>query len=129
MADCGVEDLGKTWQVRLVTLDATVISSEKPDPLLIKCLVSPMMLEDMPPDIAHNRLVKLCRRIRRGGDTPVIRKLLQYLVREIHRDQQSLEDPDFDEEDLEDLDDESYDKLYNELIDESREKLIYEIVD
>ncbi|KAG6092023.1 hypothetical protein E4U30_006027 [Claviceps sp. LM220 group G6] len=126
VADCGVEDLGKAWQVRLVTLDATVISPEKPDPLLIKCLVGPEILEDMPPDIAHNRLVKLCRRIRRGGDTPVIRKLLQYLVREIHRDQQSLEDPDYDEEDL---DDESYDKLYNELIDESREKSTYEIFD
>ncbi|KAG6087137.1 hypothetical protein E4U15_008301 [Claviceps sp. LM218 group G6] len=126
VADCEVEDLGKAWQVRLVTLDATVISPEKPDPLLIKCLVSPMMLEDMPPDIAHNRLVKLCRRIRRGGDTPDIRKLLQFLVREIHRDQQSSEDSDYDEEDL---DDKSYDKIYNELIDESREKLIYEIVD
>ncbi|KAG6027356.1 hypothetical protein E4U19_002028 [Claviceps sp. Clav32 group G5] len=126
VADCGVEDLGKAWQMRLVTLDAAVLSPEKPDPLLIKCLMGPFLLENMPSDIAHNRLVKLCRRIRRGGDTPDIRELLRHLVREIHRDQQSLEDPDYDGEDL---DDESYDKLYNELVDESREQLIYGIVD
>ncbi|KAG6057370.1 hypothetical protein E4U17_001406 [Claviceps sp. LM77 group G4] len=130
VADCRLKNIGKAWQVRLVTLDAAVLSPEKPDPLLIKCLVGPFMLEDMPPDIAHNRLVKLCRRIRRGGDTPDIRELLRYSVREIHRDQPSAEDPNYDGEDL---DDESYDKLYNKLynklVDESHEKLIYGIVD
>ncbi|KAG6179979.1 hypothetical protein E4U27_002949 [Claviceps purpurea] len=103
-------------KVRLGTLDATVISPEDPDPLLIKCLMTTFLLEALPPKSAHNRLVKLCRRIRRGGDTQDITELLRYTVRELHRDQRSMW---YGDHDAEDLDDESYDELYSELVEGS----------
>ncbi|KAG5994046.1 hypothetical protein E4U52_001472 [Claviceps spartinae] len=115
--DSGVEGS----QAKLGILDAMVISPKEPDPLLIKCLMSPVLLEALPPHSAHNLLVKLCRRIRRGGDTQDITELLRFIVRELHREQRFLWDG---ESDTEDLDDESYNKLYNKFIDESRERLL-----
>ncbi|KAG5933290.1 hypothetical protein E4U60_004573 [Claviceps pazoutovae] len=94
-----------SWEVRLAGLDAAVITSEKPDPLVLKCLITPMIWIGLPPDAAHNRIVKMCRRIARGVDTQDMIQMLRLLVKELHGDQKFMsgygygdedEDADFD---------------------------------
>ncbi|KAG6082015.1 hypothetical protein E4U33_006182, partial [Claviceps sp. LM78 group G4] len=112
-------------KVRLAGLDAVVITPEKPDPFIVRCLINPMILIGLPPDAAHNRIVMMCRRIARGGDTQDMRQILRFLVRELHSDQQFMLDNNiYDDEDGDsdfDRDDEFYDKLYDELVEEGVE--------
>ncbi|KAG6024380.1 hypothetical protein E4U19_003830 [Claviceps sp. Clav32 group G5] len=108
-----------SWKVRFAGLDAAVITPEKPDPLVLKCLVQPMIWIGLPPDAAHNRIAMMCRRIARGGDTQDVVQILRCLVRELHSDQKFMSDYNDEDEDADyDQDDEFYDKLYNELVEE-----------
>ncbi|KAG6122021.1 hypothetical protein E4U13_003449 [Claviceps humidiphila] len=119
-------EVTKGFRAKLGILDAIVVSPEEPDPLLIKCLMNPYLLAGLPPNLAHNLLVKLCRRIRRGGDTQDITEFLRYIVRELHREQRSVWGGDSN---TEGLDDESYNKLYNKLVDESCDKLHKKLIE
>ncbi|KAG6107695.1 hypothetical protein E4U13_006848 [Claviceps humidiphila] len=84
------EETKTCCKVRLAGLDAAVISSEKPDPLVIKCLMPTLLYKAaLPPKAAHNRLVKLCRRIRQRGDTQNMRKFLGCFIREMHMNQET----------------------------------------
>ncbi|KAG6254513.1 hypothetical protein E4U23_006175 [Claviceps purpurea] len=126
----------RSWNLRLAGLDAAVITPEKPDPFVIRCLINPLVLINLPPNAAHNRIVMMCRRIARGGDTEDMRQILRFLVREVHTDKQfllhngidnstdnSIDDDDDDEDGDSDYnrDDEFFDELYNELIEEGVE--------
>lgn len=111
-----------SWKVRLAGLEATVITPEKPDPLVLSCLITPMIWIGLPPDATHNRIVMLCRRIARGVDTPDLIQMLRHLVRAMHCDLKFMTDYGDEDEDADfDKDDEFYDKLYNELIEEGVE--------
>ncbi|KAG5988659.1 hypothetical protein E4U52_006340 [Claviceps spartinae] len=89
----GVVQLSKVIgysKVRLAGLDAAMISPEKPDPLVIKCLMPTLLYKAaLPPRAAHNRLVKLCRRIRQRGGTQNMRKFPGYVSREMHMNQET----------------------------------------
>ncbi|KAG5970823.1 hypothetical protein E4U56_007217 [Claviceps arundinis] len=50
-------------EVKLACIDAVVISAEKLDPLIANLLLGSWLLEDLPQDAKHERLVKLCHRI------------------------------------------------------------------
>ncbi|KAG6089349.1 hypothetical protein E4U15_003169 [Claviceps sp. LM218 group G6] len=111
------------WKVRIAGLDAAVITPEKLDPFILRCLINPMILIGLPPDAAHNRIVMMCRRIARGGDTEDMRQILRFLVREVHSDQQFMLDNNIGDDDEDgdsdfDRDDEFFDNLYNELVEE-----------
>ncbi|CCE34837.1 uncharacterized protein CPUR_08776 [Claviceps purpurea 20.1] len=123
-----------SWKATLAGLDAAVITPEKPDPFIVRCLFNPCILVGLPPDAAHNRLVMMCRRIARGGDTEDMRQILRVLISVVHHDQQimlkasridnNIDDNLDDDEDGDadvDSDDEFYDKLYNELVEEGVE--------
>ncbi|KAG6082013.1 hypothetical protein E4U33_006180 [Claviceps sp. LM78 group G4] len=110
---------GYSGKVRLAGLDAAIITPEKPDRLVLKCLITPKIWIGLPPDAAHNRIVMMCRRIAGGGDTVDVWQLLQLLVRELHNDQKFMSDYNGEDEDADyDQDDDFYDKLYNELVEE-----------
>ncbi|KAG6176897.1 hypothetical protein E4U27_004734 [Claviceps purpurea] len=112
-------EIETSWEVRLAGLDAAVITPEKPDPLVLKCLITPMIWIGLPPDAAHNRIVKMCRRIVRRVDTQDMTQMLRILVRELHADQKFMSDYGDEDEDADfDQDDEFYNKLYNELVEE-----------
>ncbi|KAG6092630.1 hypothetical protein E4U30_005195 [Claviceps sp. LM220 group G6] len=68
-------------EVMLACLDAAVISPEKPDPLIINCLIGDWILNC--PLFHHSRdaLAKLCTRIDRGVDTQDMRDFLRYMIR------------------------------------------------
>ncbi|KAG5987750.1 hypothetical protein E4U52_007263 [Claviceps spartinae] len=70
----------RTVQVKLACLDAAVISAEKLDPLIINCLIGCWLFEDLPQDARHERLVKLCNRIDRGGEM-LDMQILRFVVR------------------------------------------------
>ncbi|KAG6109454.1 hypothetical protein E4U13_005830 [Claviceps humidiphila] len=111
-----------SWKVRLAGLEATVITPEKPDPLVLKCLITPIIWIGLPPDATHNRIVMMCRRIARGVDTQDMIQILQFLVRAMHCDLKFMTDYGDEDEDADfDKDDEFYDKLYNELVEEGVE--------
>ncbi|KAG5914982.1 hypothetical protein E4U61_005129 [Claviceps capensis] len=110
------------WEVRLAGIDAAVITPEKPDPLVLKCLITPMICIGLPPDAAHNRIIKMCRRIARGVDTQDMIQMLRLLVRELHGDQKFMSGYSYGDEDADFVqDDEFYDKLYIELVEEGVE--------
>ncbi|CCE31934.1 uncharacterized protein CPUR_05791 [Claviceps purpurea 20.1] len=110
------------WEVKLAGFDAAVITPEKPDPLVLRCLITPMLWISLPPDVTHNRIVKMCRRIVRGVDTHDMIHMLRLLVRELHADLKFISDYGDDDEDADfDQDDEFYNKLYNELVEEGVE--------
>ncbi|KAG6061446.1 hypothetical protein E4U17_001546 [Claviceps sp. LM77 group G4] len=69
-------------EVRLACLDAAVISAEILDPLIIICLMGSWLFEDLPQDAEHERLVKLCNRIDRGGEM-VDMEILRCVVRQL----------------------------------------------
>ncbi|KAG6024379.1 hypothetical protein E4U19_003829 [Claviceps sp. Clav32 group G5] len=76
------------WEVRLACLDATVIFAKEPDPLIINCLIGNWIFHGNPKDAQHKRLVDVCRRIDRGGDTQDMREILREVVRSMdHHDQ------------------------------------------
>ncbi|KAG6089348.1 hypothetical protein E4U15_003168 [Claviceps sp. LM218 group G6] len=114
------EETKTCCKVRLAGLDAAVISPEIPDPLILKCIVNPMMLIDLPPNAAHNRIVKMCRRIDRECETQDMTQVLRYLVRQLHNDQEiMLDDTLNDGIDISYLlEDEFLSELYNQLVDE-----------
>ncbi|KAG6230379.1 hypothetical protein E4U26_007966 [Claviceps purpurea] len=76
-------------QVKLACLDTAVISAEQLDPLIINCLMGCWLFEDLPQDARHERLVKLCDRIDRGGDVLDMR-ILRFVVRELDHDKQFM---------------------------------------
>ncbi|CCE34137.1 uncharacterized protein CPUR_08069 [Claviceps purpurea 20.1] len=108
-------------KVRLASLDAAMISPEKPDPLVIKCLMPILLFRTaLQPKAAHNRLVKLCSRVRRGGDTQDMRKFLRYFIREMHKNQQNAmrRHPYDSSEFVFNFKNKFYEERYNELVDE-----------
>ncbi|KAG6134406.1 hypothetical protein E4U12_002210 [Claviceps purpurea] len=110
-------------KVRLASLDAAMISPEKPDPLVIKCLMPTLLLRTvLQPKAVHNRLVKLCSRVRRGGDTQDMRKFLRYFIREMHKNQENaVRRHPYDSSEFVFTfrsDHKFYEERYNELVDE-----------
>ncbi|KAG5972062.1 hypothetical protein E4U56_006426 [Claviceps arundinis] len=114
------EETKTCCKVRLAGLDAAVISPEIPDPLILKCIVNPMMLIDLPPNAAHNRIVKMCRRIDRECETQDMTQVLRYLVRQLHNNQEMMLDDTLNHGvDISYLlEDEFLSELYNQLVDE-----------
>ncbi|KAG6117043.1 hypothetical protein E4U13_001413 [Claviceps humidiphila] len=51
------------WEVKLACLDAVLIHAEKPDRLVINCLIGPWIFTDLPQDEVHKRILSLCRRL------------------------------------------------------------------
>ncbi|KAG5970827.1 hypothetical protein E4U56_007221 [Claviceps arundinis] len=69
-------------EVKLACIDAVVISAEKLDHLIANCLLGSWLFRDLPQDAKHERLVKLCHRIDRGGEVRDM-KILRFAVREL----------------------------------------------
>ncbi|KAG6179978.1 hypothetical protein E4U27_002948 [Claviceps purpurea] len=86
----GFRKLG--WKVRLACLDTTLIYAKEPDPLIINCLIGPWIFRGgFPEDVGHKRLVDVCSRLDRGGDTPDMREVLREAVRAMDSDGQFSE--------------------------------------
>ncbi|KAG5994045.1 hypothetical protein E4U52_001471 [Claviceps spartinae] len=80
------------WKVRLACLDVTVIYAKEPDSLIINCLIGPWIFRGgFPEDIRHKRLVDVCSRLDRGGDTLDMREVLREAVRAMDSDGQFTE--------------------------------------
>ncbi|CCE33293.1 uncharacterized protein CPUR_07217 [Claviceps purpurea 20.1] len=77
-------------QVRLACLDAAVISAEKLDPLIINCLLGCWLFVDLSQDAKHERLVKLCNRIDRGGEM-LDMQILRFVVRQLDHKEEFME--------------------------------------
>ncbi|KAG6034250.1 hypothetical protein E4U41_006615 [Claviceps citrina] len=91
------EDDGRApipWEVKLACLDAAVISAEKPDPLIINCLLGPCIYSGLPEDAARKQLVRLSRRIEWGGDLPETNDILRRTARRLNHD---LQLPEYDD--------------------------------
>ncbi|KAG5993341.1 hypothetical protein E4U52_002010 [Claviceps spartinae] len=69
-------------EVKLACIDAVVISAENLDSLIAICLLGTLLFEDIPQDAEHERLVKLCNRIDRGGEVVDI-QILRHVVRHL----------------------------------------------
>ncbi|KAG6057371.1 hypothetical protein E4U17_001407, partial [Claviceps sp. LM77 group G4] len=86
----GFRKLG--WKVRLACLDATMIYAKESDPLIINCLIGPWIYRGgFPEDFQHKRLVDVCSRLDRGGDTLDMREILREAVRSMDSDGQFTE--------------------------------------
>ncbi|KAG6218453.1 hypothetical protein E4U26_007602 [Claviceps purpurea] len=79
--DDEVEDI---WKVVLACINAVMISPEKPDPLLINCLLEAWTFEQFPKDDAYDVLVKLSERLEGGDDTQDIKKIMEYIITRIN---------------------------------------------
>ncbi|KAG6239194.1 hypothetical protein E4U23_007856 [Claviceps purpurea] len=71
-------------EVKLACIDAAAISAENLDPLIANCLMGSWLFKDLPQDARHERLVKLCNRIDRGGEVVDI-EILRFVVRQLDR--------------------------------------------
>ncbi|KAG6032828.1 hypothetical protein E4U19_007165 [Claviceps sp. Clav32 group G5] len=71
-------------EVKLACIDAAAISAENLDPLIANCLMGSWLFQDLPQDARHERLVKLCNRIDRGGEVVDI-EILRFVVRQLDR--------------------------------------------
>ncbi|KAG5931221.1 hypothetical protein E4U59_000476 [Claviceps monticola] len=74
-------------EVKLACIDAAAISAENLDPLIANCLMGSWLLHDLPQDARHERLVKLCNRIDRGGEVVDI-EILRFVVRQLDHDRE-----------------------------------------
>ncbi|KAG6057039.1 hypothetical protein E4U17_001727 [Claviceps sp. LM77 group G4] len=76
------------WEVKLACLDAVLIHAEKPDRLVINCLIGPWIFTDLPQDEAHKRIVILCRRLERAEDPPDIGHFVGEVIKRLDADGQ-----------------------------------------
>jgi hypothetical protein len=58
-------------------LENAVILAEKPDSLILNCLVGNWIFLDLPEDLVRKRLLDLDRRLEWGGDEPETREALR----------------------------------------------------
>ncbi|KAG6024378.1 hypothetical protein E4U19_003828 [Claviceps sp. Clav32 group G5] len=86
------------WKVVRASIGAAMISPEKPDPLLINCLMDAWTFEQFPKDDAYNVLVKLSERVEGGHDTQDIRHVMDHIITRINHQVRFL-DPDSDADD------------------------------
>ncbi|KAG6102802.1 hypothetical protein E4U31_003262 [Claviceps sp. LM219 group G6] len=71
-------------EVKLACIDAVVVSAENLDPLIANCLLGTWVFDGLPRDARHERLIKLCNRIDRGGEVVDI-EILRFVVRHLDR--------------------------------------------
>ncbi|KAG5993347.1 hypothetical protein E4U52_002016 [Claviceps spartinae] len=74
------------WEARLACLDAAVFSAEKPDPLILNCLIGPWLFREVPRDTTRETLAKLRKRITDASVPPEMMELLRYIVALILRE-------------------------------------------
>ncbi|KAG6062052.1 hypothetical protein E4U17_004518 [Claviceps sp. LM77 group G4] len=86
------------WKVVRACINAAMISPEKPDPLLINCLMGAWTFEQFPKDDAYNVLVKLSDRVEGGHDTQDIRDVMDSIITRISHQVRFLH-PDSDADD------------------------------
>ncbi|KAG6062050.1 hypothetical protein E4U17_004516 [Claviceps sp. LM77 group G4] len=79
------------WKVVRDCINAAMISPEKPDPLLINCLMDAWTFEQFPKDDAYDVLVKLSERVEGGDDTQDIRHVVDYIITHINHQVRFLE--------------------------------------
>ncbi|KAG6032824.1 hypothetical protein E4U19_007161 [Claviceps sp. Clav32 group G5] len=60
------------WEVRLACLDAAVLSAEKPDFLILNCLIGPWLFHQVSRDATRETLAKLRKRIKDESDPPEV---------------------------------------------------------
>jgi hypothetical protein len=65
------------WEVKMKCLENAVILAEKPDSLILNCLVGNWIFLDLPEDLVRKRLLDLDRRLEWGGDEPETREALR----------------------------------------------------
>ncbi|KAG5946644.1 hypothetical protein E4U59_003355 [Claviceps monticola] len=76
------------WEVKLACLDAVLIHAEKPDRLVINCLIGPWIFTDLPQDEAHKRILTLCRRLVQAEGPPDIVHFVGEVIERLDADGQ-----------------------------------------
>lgn len=72
-----------SWELKVECLENVVLFEEKPDPLIVNCLIDDWIFTDLPEDVVREQVANVDKRLEWGADDYECREILSRVRREL----------------------------------------------